>query len=107
MSGSPKPPHDLEDVVNEIMVASEGAEQVSVGDLQKQAGGATNGIAATSAILSLTLPALEIIPFAAAAPGAAITAFGLALVAHDGVLALFGYGAALVALYLVISGLIL
>lgn len=39
-------------------------------------------------LLSLTMIPLEFIPFGVAAPGAAIAAFGLAIVARDGVLAM-------------------
>lgn len=38
-------------------------------------------------LLALTLPPLEFIPFGATAPSSAITAFSLALVANDGLLA--------------------
>lgn len=41
--------------------------------------------------ISLAMPVMEFIPFSANFAGAALTAFGLSLVARDGVLALFGY----------------
>lgn len=41
--------------------------------------------------LSLLLIPLELVPFAVAAPGVAITLFGIAFVARDGVLMLLGY----------------
>lgn len=45
--------------------------------------------AAAGAIgLALMVPPLELIPFASSAPMIAITVFGLALLAHDGVLML-------------------
>ena len=44
-------------------------------------------VAATCILLALTLPVLDFVPFTALIPAAAITAFGLALIAHDGALA--------------------
>jgi hypothetical protein len=35
------------------------------------------------------MPVMEVIPFSASGAGAALTAFGLALIAHDGLTALF------------------
>ncbi|TKD52125.1 exopolysaccharide biosynthesis protein [Sphingomonas baiyangensis] len=49
-------------------------------------------------VLALTVPALELFPFASTAPMAAIAAFGLALLMHDGALMLFAYGVAAAAL---------
>ena len=48
---------------------------------------ATYGVAATCIVLALMLPVLDFVPFTALIPAAAITAFGLALIAHDGVVA--------------------
>lgn len=45
-------------------------------------------IALVCTAIALALPAMEILPFSATIAGIALTAFGLALVAHDGVLAL-------------------
>ncbi|WP_084398931.1 exopolysaccharide biosynthesis protein [Henriciella aquimarina] len=45
-------------------------------------------------LLSLLMIPLELVPFAVAAPGAAIVLFGLAFIARDGVLMLLGYAAA-------------
>ena len=53
-------------------------------------------------LLSLTMIPLEFIPFAVAAPGAAIMLFGLAFVARDGVLMLMGYAMAATAIGLTI-----
>jgi len=44
--------------------------------------------AAMSTVLALTVPPLEIVPFASSAPMGAIAAFGLALLVRDGVLML-------------------
>lgn len=48
-------------------------------------------IAAICAVIALALPAMEIVPFSATIAGMALAAFGLALVAHDGALALFAF----------------
>ena len=45
-----------------------------------------------SVALALIMPVLELFPFASSVAGAALTAFGLALIAHDGVLALLAIG---------------
>jgi hypothetical protein len=39
-------------------------------------------------LIAITMPPMEIMPFAATAAGAAIVAFGLSLMAHDGVMTL-------------------
>ncbi|MDX1456376.1 MAG: exopolysaccharide biosynthesis protein [Marinobacter sp.] len=54
-------------------------------------------IAAVCAVIALALPAMEIIPFSATTAGLALTGFGLALMAHDGLLAVIAF---------VISGLL-
>ena len=51
--------------------------------------------------LSLTLIPLEFIPFGVAVPGAAITAFGLAIVARDGLVMLVALGFVIGTVYLV------
>jgi hypothetical protein len=48
--------------------------------------GAIYFISVMAILVALTLPPLEFVPFAATTAGAALTAFGLALIAHDGVL---------------------
>lgn len=45
-------------------------------------------IALLCALIALTMPPLELVPFANSVAGAALTAFGLALVTRDGLLAL-------------------
>ena len=52
---------------------------------------ATYAAAVSVSILSLLMIPLELVPFAVAAPGAAIVLFGLALVARDGALMLAGF----------------
>ena len=53
-------------------------------------------------LLALLMIPLELVPFAVAAPGAAIVLFGLAFVARDGVLMLLGYVASIAATVLTI-----
>ncbi|MEZ0470800.1 exopolysaccharide biosynthesis protein [Luteimonas salinilitoris] len=45
-------------------------------------------IALLCILIALTMPPLELVPFANSIAGAALTAFGLALITHDGLLAL-------------------
>jgi hypothetical protein len=52
-------------------------------------GGGSHAIAIFSIAIALMMPAMELVPFSANGAGAALTAFGIALIAHDGVLALF------------------
>ena len=42
-------------------------------------------------IIAISMPAMEVVPFVANAAGAALTAFGLSLIAHDGLLALIAF----------------
>ncbi|QDU87293.1 Exopolysaccharide synthesis, ExoD [Pirellulimonas nuda] len=58
-------------------------------------------LAALCIVLALTLPPLEFLPMACAAPGGAILLIGLAITAHDGLLALIAVGLSLLALFLV------
>jgi hypothetical protein len=48
-------------------------------------------IAAACAAIALLTPAMELVPFSANGAGAALAAFGLALTARDGLLALLAY----------------
>ena len=52
--------------------------------------------------LALMMIPLELVPFVAGTPGAAIAIFGLAFVARDGVLMLIGYALAIVAVLLTV-----
>ena len=54
-------------------------------------------------VLAILMIPLELEPFAAAAPGVAIMVFGLAFVARDGVLMLFGYATSAIAIGLDIT----
>lgn len=55
---------------------------------------------------SLAMPPMELIPFSANAAGAALTLFGLALVAHDGLLAWLGLALTAGVLALVVVNLV-
>jgi hypothetical protein len=54
-------------------------------------GASTHIIAALCAVLAIAMPVMELVPFSATTVGAALTAFGLSLIAHDGVLALVAF----------------
>lgn len=53
---------------------------------------ATYPIAISCLFIAAVMPIMEVIPFSANLAGAALTAFGLALIAYDGLLALFAFG---------------
>lgn len=48
-------------------------------------------IAGACILIAAVMPAMEFIPFSANAAGVALTAFGLSLIAHDGLLALMAF----------------
>lgn len=50
-------------------------------------------IAAGCIVVAVVMPLMEVVPFGAIAAGVALAAFGLALVAHDGLLALLAFAA--------------
>lgn len=54
-------------------------------------GGWAYAIAASCVLVALTMPVLEVVPFANTATAAALCAFGLAIVARDGLLAILAY----------------
>lgn len=62
-------------------------------------------IAAMCVALALTAPFLEVVPFSATGVGAAVTAFGLALTFHDGLLALLAVTFCGITGYLVVTQL--
>lgn len=64
----------------------------------------TRVIAALVILIALAMPPMELVPFTATGAGVAITGFGLALVAHDGLLALIAYGLTVAALAAVVLG---
>lgn len=53
---------------------------------------ATYVIALACAGIAMVMPVMEVIPFSANLAGGALTAFGLALIARDGLLALLAFG---------------
>jgi len=53
--------------------------------------GAVYVIAAVCLLIAVAMPPMELVPFSASGAGAALTAFGLAIVAHDGLVALFAF----------------
>ena len=57
-------------------------------------------------LVALTVPPLEIVPFAGTFSWAAIGIFGLALIAHDGVLALLAFGFSIGAAWVVYQTLL-
>ena len=67
-------------------------------------GGAV-GIAAICIVLALIMPVLELVPFSTTAVGVAVAAFGLALVALDGLFVLMGLTYLLVVAALAVSGI--
>jgi len=70
---------------------------------------ASNGgavaIAAICILLALIMPLLELVPFSTTAVGIAVAAFGLALVALDGLFMLMGLSYLLIVAALAVSGL--
>ncbi|WP_136064028.1 exopolysaccharide biosynthesis protein [Modicisalibacter radicis] len=62
-------------------------------------------IALTCLAIALCMPLMEFVPFSATGAGAALTAFGLALIARDGIVALLALGATLTTAALVIQAL--
>jgi hypothetical protein len=60
-------------------------------------------IAAICALIALSMPPLELIPFANTTTGIAVSVFGLALVSHDGLLVVVGTIAFAASIYLGVS----
>lgn len=48
-------------------------------------------IAIVCAVIAAAMPAMELVPFSATGAGAPLTAFGLSLIAEDGLLALLAF----------------
>lgn len=42
-------------------------------------------------LIAVAMPPMELVPFTATGAGAALTAFGLSLIAHDGLVALLAF----------------
>jgi len=66
-------------------------------------GGAV-GIAAVCILLALVMPVLELVPFSTTAVGVAVAAFGLALVALDGLFVVMGVSYLLIVATLAMTG---
>ncbi|MCB2427651.1 exopolysaccharide biosynthesis protein [Methylophaga pinxianii] len=62
-------------------------------------------IAVVCILIALMLPFMEVIPFSANAGGLALVAFGLALIARDGLLALFSFILTGLTVWLIIANL--
>lgn len=56
-----------------------------------QSRGGSYSIALICALVAVAMPLMEVVPFSANGAGAALAAFGLALIAQDGLLALFAF----------------
>lgn len=63
-------------------------------------------IAAACVAIALAMPPMELVPFTATVAGLALTAFGLALIAEDGVVALASFAITSAALAWVLVGLL-
>lgn len=68
--------------------------------------GGVQAVAAACLGIAAALPLMEVVPFSANLAGAALTLFGLALIARDGLLALIALVAAVATLGLVAWGLL-
>jgi hypothetical protein len=62
---------------------------------------ATYGVAATCVLLALMLPVLDMVPFTSLVPAGAITAFALALISHDGAVAIGAFVLSVASLFVV------
>lgn len=63
-------------------------------------------VAAICLLIALAMPPLELVPFSANGAGLALTAFGLALIGHDGLLALLAVTVTLATIVLVLMSLL-
>lgn len=68
--------------------------------------GGLYAIAVMCVVIAAATPAMEFVPFSANGAGAALTAFGLALIARDGLLALFAFAFTSVTLGIVVYNLL-
>lgn len=64
-------------------------------------------VATACTIIALALPVMEFIPFSANVAGAALTAFGVALITNDGLVALFALLITVGAIALIVYNLFL
>jgi hypothetical protein len=63
-------------------------------------------IAVASIAVACAMPVMEVVPFSANLAGIALTAFGLAVIAHDGLLALVAFAATAAGVVVVVSQLL-
>ena len=63
-------------------------------------------IAVGCIFVSMAMPVMEVVPFSANLAGAALTAFGLAVIAHDGLLALIAFAATAAGVFVIASKLL-
>ena|SRR5687767_3996457 len=63
-------------------------------------------IAGGCIIVALSMPVMEVVPFSANLAGIALTAFGLAIIAHDGLLALVAFAATAAGVVVIASQLL-
>ena len=63
-------------------------------------------IAAGCIVVALAMPVMEVVPFSANLAGIALTAFGLAVIAHDGLLALVAFAATAAGVVVIASQLL-
>ncbi|WKD51311.1 exopolysaccharide biosynthesis protein [Microbulbifer spongiae] len=68
--------------------------------------GGTYAIAAICSLIALAIPLMEPVPFSATTAGFALTIFGLALVSHDGLLALMAFAVTALLTGLLVSTLL-
>lgn len=66
---------------------------------------ATYPIAIACLFVAAVMPVMEVIPFSANLAGGALTAFGLSLITHDGLVALFAFGFTLLAFGVIVFNL--
>jgi len=67
---------------------------------------ATYPIAIACLFVAALMPVMEVIPFSVSLAGAALTAFGLSLIAHDGLLALCAFGITFLAFGVIVFNLL-
>jgi hypothetical protein len=63
-------------------------------------------IAVACIVVALAMPVMEVVPFSANLAGIALTAFGLAVIAHDGLLALVAFAATAAGVVVIASQLL-
>ena len=68
---------------------------------------ATRVVAAFCVLIALGMPPMEMIPFSANLAGAALAAFGLALIARDGLLALIAFAFTGIMAFVIVRALLM